>query len=114
MCWYTCIYLNRVEINCKHIVMADLVGWLVGWLVGNRGKTVVQCIKIKNNCRPRHGEGTVGNKSHKCCPFIFVSFSEISIYIMLISSYLCLRVVQRLRGPMHVYSFEKKSQSNLR
>ena len=25
-------------------------GWLVGWLVGNRGRTVVQCVKTMNNC----------------------------------------------------------------
>ena len=30
-----------------------ITGGIVGWLVGNRGWTVIQCVKTMNNCRPR-------------------------------------------------------------
>ena len=73
----TCIQYNG-WMCCRHgSNSTPTCHWLVGWLVGNRGRTVVQCIKTMNNCRPH--KGTVTNKSLKCCPFnwlIFVSFSE--------------------------------------
>ena len=83
-----------------------LIEQIFGWLVGNRGKTAVDLYKTMRNWWSRYG--TVANKSLKCCPFNMTHIRELFkylgwVYIVLLSCYLCVRVVQRLRCPMCTY-----------
>ena len=91
---------------CHKTTMTEMSKeYALGWLVGNRGGTFIQCIKAKYKCRPRRALSRTNhiNAAHlsNSSSWAFQKLCiHICIYIMLLSSYLCVRVVQCVRGPM--------------
>ena len=105
-----CLRLSDSDV-VQHSSSRELPRVLVGWLVIE----VEQLFNVLKQWTTAVPARALSRTNHINAAHLSSSSSwvfPIYVYTMLLSSYLCLRVVQRMRCPMCTIS--KKSQSNLR